>query len=95
MVVGVKAAPAAERSSLGALLTRRIVGPGWGGGRWAIVGVRTFLSVSAAELVADLGPPGLPQQDLDEEGVLGVGRDHHFLDVRIRGAFVPAENEEE
>lgn len=47
----------------------------------------------AAELVPDLGPPGLPQQDLDEEGVLRVGRDHHFLDVRIRGAFVPAERE--
>lgn len=63
----------------------------WGGGRW----VHTFLPVSAAELVPDLGPPGLPQQDLDEEGVLSVGRYHHFLDVRIRGAFVPAESEKE
>lgn len=81
-------------------LTRSAVDPeddwtrvGWGvvGGR----GVRTFLPVSAAELVPNLGPPGLPQQDLDQEGVLGVGRDHHFLDVGIRGAFVPAENEKE
>ena len=46
-----------------------------------ITGVPTFLAVPAAELVSDLGPSGLPQQDLDEEGVLRVGGDHHFLNV--------------
>lgn len=53
-------------------------------------GVCTFLPVPAAELVPDLGPPGLPQQDLDEKGVFGVGRDHDLLDVRVRRALIPA-----
>lgn len=81
-------------SSVAALLNRRMVGTGRreeGGCR----GVRTFLPVPTAELVPDLGSPGLPQQDLDEEGVFGVGRDHDFLDVRVRGALVPGEEEKE
>ena len=41
-----------------------------------------------AELVSDLGSAGLPEEDLDEEGVFGVGRDHHLLDVRVCGALV-------
>lgn len=33
----------------------------------------TFLSVSTAEFVSYLWPPGLPEEDLDEESILGVG----------------------
>lgn len=83
-------------SSVAALLTRRMVGTGWRRGVCVRgVGVCTFLPVPAAELVPDLRPPGLPQQDLDEEGVFGVGRDHDFLDVRVRGALVPGEEDKE
>ena len=46
--------------------------------------------MSTAELVPDLRPPCLAQEDLDEEGVLSVGRDHDLLDVGVGGALVTA-----
>lgn len=35
--------------------------------------VGTFLSMPTAEFVSDLRSPGLPQEDLDEEGIFSVG----------------------
>lgn len=55
----------------------------------------TFLSVSTAEFVSYLWSPGLPQEDLDEESVFGVGRDHDLLDVRVRRALIAAGREPE
>lgn len=49
----------------------------------------TFLSMTTAELVSDLWPPRLSQKHLDEESVLSIGRDHHFLNVGVCGTFVP------
>lgn len=57
--------------------------------------VDTFLSVPTAEFVSYLWSPGLPQEDLDEESVFGVGGDHDLLDVRVRRALIAAESERE
>lgn len=43
----------------------------------------TFLSVPTAELVSDLWSPGLPQEDLNEERIFSIGRDHDLLNVRV------------
>ena len=50
----------------------------------------TFLSVPTAEFISDLRSPGLPQQDLDEESIFGVGWDHDLLDVRVCRALIAA-----
>lgn len=47
--------------------------------------------MSTAELVSDLWSTCLPEQDLDQEGVLGVGGDHHLLNVGVCRSFVPTE----
>lgn len=39
--------------------------------------------MSTAEFISDLWSPSLPQEDLDEEGLVCVGRDHDLLDVRV------------
>lgn len=51
----------------------------------------TFLPVSTAEFISNLWSPSLPQEDLDEEGLICVGRDHDLLDVRVSRALI-AEN---
>lgn len=53
--------------------------------------VGTFLSMSTAEFVSYLWPPGLPEEDLDEESIFGIGWDHDLLDVRVGWALVAAE----
>lgn len=55
------------------------------------VEVGTFLSVATAEFVSYLRSPGLPQEDLDEESVFGVGWDHDLLDVRVCWALIAAD----
>ena len=42
-----------------------------------------LLAVTAAELVADLGPSRLPHEQLDEIGVVVVARYHDLLDGRL------------
>lgn len=49
----------------------------------------TLLSMATAEFVSNLWAPRLSQEHLDEESILGVGRDHHFLDVGVCRTFVP------
>lgn len=51
----------------------------------------TFLSMSTAELVSDLWSTCLPKQDLDQEGILSIGGDHHLLNVGVCRSFVPTE----
>lgn len=57
------------------------------------VPLSTFLSVPTAEFVSYLRSPGLSQEDLDEESVFSVRRDHHLLNVRVCGAFVTGEDD--
>ena len=43
-----------------------------------------LLAVPAAELVAELRGPGAPDPRLDDQEVVGVGRDHDSVDVSVR-----------
>lgn len=47
--------------------------------------------MSTAELVSDLWYTRLPEQDLDQEGILSIRGDHHLLNVGVCHSFVSTE----
>mmetsp|Transcript_14838 Transcript_14838/g.20341 ORF Transcript_14838/g.20341 Transcript_14838/m.20341 type:complete len:255 (-) Transcript_14838:185-949(-) len=48
----------------------------------------SFLAVTAAELVAHFGPPNLSHHNLDDEVVVLVRSDEHFVHCRLSGPFI-------